>query len=58
LVASLCQYASLHVDFYAAEMADAIRDAASVAGFVEVGDAFAASGSRAAMAISRRALRV
>jgi len=57
-VASLCQYANLHVDVYAPGAAGAIRDAARAAGFVESTDGVCDERFESGGAISGRRLRI
>ena len=57
-VASLCQYANLHVDVYSADEAAAIRDAARAAGFAEWTDGMCDERFAQGSAITGRGLRM
>ena len=57
-VASLCQYANLHVDVYSAEVASRIREASRAAGFAEWTDGMCDERFADGGAIEGRGLRI
>lgn len=58
IVASLCQYANLHVDVYSRDAAAAIRDAAHAAGFAEWIDGMCDERMSKGGAIEGRGIRI